>query len=251
MRRFEDKSNMQSVLDSDVSVICKKVKEQIKSSESERKVYIMTHKTKIALVAICATLILGITAFAASGIITTWYSSSSLADEFYELPESEKIVDEIGYEVVLIEDFENGYAFSRGHVVNNRLADDGNNTVEKFKSTTFYYEKDNDRVIYSQDKFEADMPFDGDVVYSENGVDIYYNTFVNKFVPADYELTEDDKKAEKNGELVFSYGTDTVEIITVQSVSFEKDGIRHSLMQMDGKLDKMELAEMAVEIINK
>lgn len=250
MKRFEKKSSMQCVLDADISVICDKVKCHIQSSENERKVCIMTHKTKIALVAICATLILGITAFAASGIITTWYSSSSPADEFYELPESEKLVDEIGYEVVLIEEFENGYEFKRGHVVNNRLADDGNNTVEKFKSTSFYYEKAGDRVIYSQDKFASDVPFDGDMVHSENGVDIYYNTFVNKFVPTDYELTEEDKKAEENGELVFSYGTDTVEIITVQSVGFEKDGIRHSLMQMDGKLSREELVAMAKEIIN-
>ncbi|MBQ8539909.1 MAG: hypothetical protein IJ435_00385 [Clostridia bacterium] len=251
MKHFENKSSPQGVLDADISIICDKVKGHIQSSENERKVCTMTHKTKIALVAICATLILGITAFAASGIVTTWYSSSSHADEFYELPEGEKLYDEIGYKVVLIDTFENGYEFNRGHVVNNRLADDGNNTVEKFKSTTFYYEKDGDRVIYSQDKFEADMPFDGDMVCSENGVDIYYNTFVNKFVPADYELTEEDKRAEESGELVFSYGTDTVEIITVQSVSFEKDGIRHSLMQMDGKLIREELVAMAKEIINK
>ncbi len=250
MRHFEKKSSMQSVLDAEVSVICDKVKGHIQSSENERKVCIMTHKTKIALVAICATLILGITAFAASSIATTWYSSTSLTDEFYELPEGEKLYDEIGYEVVLIDTFENGYAFNRGHVVNNRLADDTNNTVEKFKSTSFYYEKDGDRVIYSQDKFEADMPFDGDMVYSENGVDIYYNAFVNKFVPGDYELTEEDKRAEENGELVFSYGASEVEIITVQSANFEKDGVRHSLMQMDGKLSSEELVAMAKEIIN-
>ncbi len=251
MKHFKKKSFSQSVLDAEVSVIRDKVKGHIQSSENERKVCIMTHKTKIALVAICATLILGITAFAASGIITTWYSSSSPADEFYELPEGEKLADEIGYEVVLIDTFDNGYEFNRGHIVNNRLADDGNNTVEKFKSTSFYYEKDGDRVIYSQDKFESNVPFDGSIAYSENGVDIYYNTFVNKLVPGNYELTEEDKRAEENGELVFSYGADTVEINTVQSISFEKDGVRHSLMQIDGNLSKEELTEMAVEIINR
>lgn len=251
MKHFKRNSYPQSVLDAEVSVICDKVKCHIQSSKNERKICIMTHKTKALLVAVCAMLILGITAFAASGIITTWYSSSSLVDAFYELPESEKLADEIGYEVVLIEEFENGYEFNRGHVVNNRLADDNNNTVEKFKSTTFYYEKDGDRVIYSQDRFESDVPFDGSMVCSENGVDVYYNTFVNKFVPGNYELTEEDKRAEANGELVFSYGASEVGIITVQSVGFEKDGVRHSLMQMDGELTKENLVEMAKEIINK
>lgn len=250
MKHFEKECYPTSVLDAEVGVICDKVKGYIQSSGKERKVCIMTHKTKIALVAVCATLILGITAFAASGLITTWYSSSSLVDAFYELPEGEELADEIGYEVICIEEFENGYEFNSGDVVNNRLADDNNNTVEKFKSTTFYYEKDGDRVIYSQDKFASDVPFDGEVACTDNGIDIYYNTYVNKFVPGDYELTEEDKRAEESGELVFSYGTGTVEIITVQSAGFEKDGVRHSLMQMNGELTKEALVEMAKEIIN-
>ncbi len=237
----------------DISKIKERVLNEVNtdSSRGERKINIMTHKTKIALVAICATLILGITAFAASSIITTWYSSSSPADEFYELPAGEKLADEIGYDVVLIDTFENGYEFNRGHVVNNRLADDGNNTVEKFKSTSFDYEKDSDRVIYSQDKFESDMPLAGEVICTENGINIHYTTFVNKFVPANYKLTEEDKRAEANGELVFSYGTAEVEIITVQDISFEKDGVRHSLMQMNGELTKDQLVDMAKEIINQ
>ena len=64
-------------------------------------------------------------------------------------------------------------------------------------------------------------------------------------------MTKEDKVAEANGELVFSYGSSKVEIVTVQAISFEKDGIRHSLMQINGKLTKDELVEMAKEIINK
>lgn len=106
MRCFEDKSNMQSVLDCDVSVICEKVKGHIKSSEKERTVCIMTHKKKLALVAVCATLILGITA-AASGfggniikMITTGYNSYVQVDPDapHHLPDElvGKIFDENG-----------------------------------------------------------------------------------------------------------------------------------------------------------
>ncbi|MBQ7876393.1 MAG: hypothetical protein IJ316_03805 [Clostridia bacterium] len=237
----------------DISKIKSRVLNEINtdSSRGERKVNIMTHKKKITLVAVCVALVLGITAFAATGMIKTWYSSSSLADAFYELPESENITKEIGYNIVLIEEFENGYVFERGNVIDNRLEDENSNTVEKFKSTSFEYKKDGDRVIYSQDKFESEVPFDGDKVAEENGVAMYYTSYRNKNVPGNYQMTKEDKVAEANGELVFSYGSSKVEIVTVQAISFEKDGIRHSLMQINGKLTKDELVEMAKEIINK
>ena len=60
-----------------------------------------------------------------------------------------------------------------------------------------------------------------------------------------------DKKAEANGELVFSYGSSKVEIKEVQSVLWAEDGIHYCLMQIDGKLSADELAEMAKEIIEK
>ena len=42
----------------------------------------------------------------------------------------------------------------------NRLQDDNNNVVEKFRSVSFTYQKDNDEVIFSQEKFNSEVaPF--------------------------------------------------------------------------------------------
>ena len=91
----------------------------------------------------------------------------------------------------------------------------------------------------------------GDAVDTIDGVDILYHSYTNKIVPSDYRMTDEDKKAEANGELVFSYGSSKVEIKEVQSVLWSEDGIHYSLMQIDGKLSANELAEMAKEIIER
>lgn len=238
-------------LDINIEQIKDMVHSNINSAYSERKLSVMKSKRKISAVAAAAVLVLGITVFAASGIIRSWHSSSSSVPEYTSLPTAKQCIDDIGYTPVLIESFKNGYSFADGSVVSNDLRDDGGNSVEKFKSVTFRYEKDGDEVNLSQEKFNSEVGNSGDVIASVSGVDIYYDTYMNKLVPPDYKMTDEDKKAEESGELVFSWGVDKACIKKVQSVSFAKDGIHYNLLQIDGNLSSDELAEMAKEIIEK
>ena len=215
----------------------------IKSNTRSRK--------KISVIAAVAVLALGTTVFAAGGIVSNWYSSSSSDPEYRSLPTAQQVRKDIGYDAVLISEFENGYAFKDGSIVNNDLADEDGNSVEKFKSVSFDYEKDGDKVIFSQDKFNSKMDIDGSVVKNVNGTDVYYYSYTNKFVPADYKMTDEDKKAEADGELVFSYGSDKVKIVQIQAVTWVKDGMQYQLMQMDGSLSQDDLVEMAEEVISK
>lgn len=241
-----------TALDIDIRNIKHRVNAKIASADTERTLNIMKSKKKLSLIAAAAVLIFGITAFAASGIVKTWSSVSSSMPDYKSVPTQEQVMKDVGYEVILIDSFENGYAFKEGSVVKNKLSDEKNNVIEKFKSVDFRYEKDGDTVYFSQKKFNAETEKQGTVIEIENGIDINYFSYANKFVPADYKLTEEDKKAEENGEFVFSYGdTSDIEIIEVQSIIWENDGIEYCLMQMDGKLTADELAGMAKEIINK
>ena len=151
---------------------------------------------------------------------------------------------------MLIDTFENGYTFKDGSVIKNNLVDESGNSVEKFKSVSFKYEKNGDRVIFSQDKFNSEQDTEGEIISTVSGTDIYYFSYTNKIVPPDYKMTDEDKKAEENGELVFSYGSSKVEISEVQSVTWRNNGIKYNLMQIDGKLSADELAGMAEEIIS-
>ena len=256
-------------LDVDVQTIRRNVSEKLDAESSEypacpiqneRKSVTMKlnaiksntrSKKKISVIAAVAVLALGTTVFAASGIISKWYSSSSSDPEYKSLPTAQQVKKDIGYDAVLIGEFENGYAFKDGSIVNNDLADEDGNSVEKFKSVSFDYEKNGDTVIFSQDKFNSKIDMDGNVIKTVDGADIYYYSYTNKIVPADYKMTDEDKKAEADGELVFSSGSSDVQISEVQSVTWVKDNIQYQLMQMDGALSRDELAEMAEEVISK
>ena len=228
-----------------------RIMEKIRCTEKERMEKKGMSKKKILVIALAATMLLGVTVMAASGIITNWYSSSTSKPEYTRLPTQEQCKKDVGYEAILTERFSNGYIFKSGDVVSNQLEDSDGNTAEAFKSSCFYYEKAEDKVIFSQDRYTSPIPPSGDVAAKAGETDIFYNAYRNKFVPGDYQLTEEDKKAEETGQLVFSYGTEDVEIIDVQAVSWSDGNMHYELMQMDGKLSKAELIEMAKEIIKE
>lgn len=247
----KEQNDFCSPLDIDIRAVKQNVNAKLDSAYTERKSYTMKSKKKISLIAIAATLVLGITVFAASGIVSTWFSSSSSTPDYKSLPTAEQVASDIGYEPVLIESFENGYTFKDGNIVKNNLKDENGNSVEKFKSVSFDYKKDGDTVIFAQDKVKSKIDISGDVVKNVKGTDIYYYDYTNKLVPPDYKLTDDDKKAKENGELIFSYGSSKVEIKEVQSVTWVKDEMQYQLLQIDGKLTSDELVKMAEEILNK
>ena len=241
----------EGALDISIENIKNRVNNCIDSAYTEKESYIMKSKKKIALIAVAATLVMGITVFAASGIISQWFSSSSSIPDYNELPSVKQVTKDIGYEVELVDEFANGYKFDNGSVVDNVLTDDNGKAVEKFKSVTFRYLKDNDEVLFSQDKVNSQVETSGEVVATVDDVDVYYYSYTNKLVPPDYKMTDEDKKAEETGELVFSYGSSKVEIKEIQSVSWKKDDMNYQLLQIDGKLSADELVEMAKEVIGK
>ena len=242
--------SIESPLDISTNKIKAMVNDKIASAYTERKI-IMKSKKKFALISAAAVFILSISVFAASSLITSWDSHSSSIPEYTSLPTAKQCMDDVGYVPKLIESFENGYSFINGSVIDNVLKDDSNSSVEKFKSISFRYEKDGDKLHFSQDKYNSTIVSHGDVIASVGDIDIYYYNYTNKIVPGDYKLTEEDKKAEENGELVFSYGSENIEISKVQSVSWVENDIHYNMMQIDGELSPQELTDMAKEAIEE
>ena len=62
-------------------------------------------------------------------------------------------------------------------------------------------------------------------------VEYFQNTY--KFVPADYQETEEDKAMEAAGDYFISYGNDKVEVRESSSVQWEKDGISYMIQGFD------------------
>ncbi len=235
--------------------LSQEAKDRIKSESiklnHEKEKYNMKFKKKLAVIALAATMILGTAAFASSGIIASWNGSSSAIPDYRTLPTVEECIDDVGYAPVLIQSFENGYEYESGSIVKNDLRDESGNSVEKFKSFSFRYKKGGDEVDLSVDKYSSEMDNSGEVIANINGIDIYYNSYMNKLVPGNYEQTEEDKRAEEAGELVFSYGMDDISISRVQGLSWSVDDVHYNFTQIDGELSADDLVQMANEIINK
>ena len=87
------------------------------------------------------------------------------------------------------------------------------------------------------------------VVDTYNGINLYYTSYANKCVPADYKLTEQDKQDEASGKYVFSYGTDKIKISQVQYLDWMQDGIHYSLLAVDSNLAMDELVKMSHQVI--
>lgn len=137
-----------TALDIDIRNIKQNVNAKIASASTERKSSIMKSKKRFAFIAVAAMLVLGVTAFAASGIVKTWLSHSSASPDYEVLPTAQEVKKDIGYGAVLIDSFENGYKFEDGSIVKNDFSDENGNSLEKFKSVNFRYEKDGDKVYF-------------------------------------------------------------------------------------------------------
>jgi len=226
--------------------------------QSETEVILMTNanyntragrrraKKMIAIVAIAAAFLVGSTAFAA-GVIGGWFSAP---DTRYEsAPDVQQISADIGYKAVVPESFSNGYSYAYGYTADNEMISSIDGSAENFRSATFVYEKEGDLLYFSQEKSEVLLKQMGDVIAEAGGIELYYYSYENKFVPADYEMTEADREAEEKGELIFSYGADKVGTMSVTSLAWVQNGTSYMLMQMDGMLSPDALVDMAKEVI--
>ena len=115
---------------------------------------------------------------------------------------------------------------------------------------SFDYQKNGDVVSFKQQKFNSKLTPAGDIIATINGTNLYYVHYINKVVSDDYELTEQDKKDQASGKVVFSYDDGASQIEVSQVQSWNRDGIQYDLLQIDGKLSAGELADMAREVIN-
>lgn len=80
-------------------------------------------------------------------------------------------------------------------------------------------------------------------------ITLYYDSTTYKFVPADYELTQEDKVNQEKENYCISYGSDQVEIQKAVVVDWMKNGIRYQLIGFDLNVSADEMFDMAEEIM--
>lgn len=212
------------------------------------------------IIAAAAVLVIGSAAVATQGTTRVISGSSWAVPTYKEIPSAEKLEKDIGITPKMLSQFSNGYTFDSATKVDNAIEDlvDGTERVvvvkngkeQKFKSLSIRYKSGDDKITLDAEPAGFDIEKKSSETDNYNGISIRYNAFTNKFVPGNYQQTEQDIKDEADGKYVFSYGTDDIEIHEVQGVTWVQDGIKYHINAMDSPLNQQELIDMAKEIID-
>lgn len=147
------------------------------------------------------------------------------------------------------------YTFSYGSDVDTTARNDMGET-EKVSEVDATYTKDGAELnlsahksytVFTEDEMENPVPA---TTAEVNGVTLTYRDAHYRFVPDDYEKSDEEKQQEKNGELVISYyGSDEVEDKMFQSVLWEQDGVTYLISGFDTGLDAQTMFDMAAELV--
>lgn len=147
------------------------------------------------------------------------------------------------------------YTFSYGSDVDTTAQNDMGET-EKVSQVDATYTKDGAKLnlsahksytVFTEDEMENPVPA---TTAEVNGVTLTYRNAHYRFVPDDYEKSDEEKQQEKSGELVISYyGSDEVEDKMFQSVLWEQDGATYLISGYDTGLDAQTMFDMAAELV--
>lgn len=236
-----------------------------------KKENVKMKKAKVIMIAAAAVMVIGTSAIiASSGTMRLVTGHSTSYSNYKELPTAEQAEEKIGVTPKLLNEFSNGYAYKGAVDVNHKIedvSDDGSRVVvqlgdgtdAKYNSLSIRYKNGDDEVTLDVESAvyndAAKTDNDGEdtsikAVEDYNGVSIIYGGYTGKFVPPNYQKTAQDIADESEGKIVFSYGTDDIEIIDIQGVSWTQDGVFYHINAMNSPLGQEELVAMAKELID-
>ncbi|MDO5155757.1 MAG: hypothetical protein Q4D51_07310 [Eubacteriales bacterium] len=206
--------------------------------------------SKVAVAGL-AIVLMGTTVFAA-GKITAINMTTNTANTIKKYEKMLKQSEQLDIESNIPESFQNGYAFDHANVGNMTAVDDKNHPVKKAKVLDVTYAKKGaeDICLSIQPQIDAEDVIQENQKRTIEGLDVLYFEATYKFVPIDYQLTEEDKENEKKMDYIISYGSDQVEVKQNKTIYFIKDDKAYSLSGFDSKLSANEWFEMAEELIN-
>ncbi len=207
-------------------------------SRKERKFMGISKKIVVAA-AVC---VMSVTAYAAVSNLTK--VSSHTTNDIKTFAQLEKAEDKLGLDAKFVESFSNGMTFSYAGTGTEQGQDEnGNNVGTAYKTISVTYE-DKDGKSVGLHISEGSPNEDAGQQGPEG-----YHVLENKFVPADYEPTEEELALQKAGKLNIGYGTDEVQTMRSESYYWEADGLYYSLLGFDLNLGEEGFKQMAAEIM--
>lgn len=205
-------------------------------------------KIMVAAAAVC---VIGSMTAVAAGKVTQISSHSSHADDFTydKLGEMET---KLGFVTKAPETFANGFQFSTGVPVNESQMDDEGNVVQQGQELNLTYKKSGMPDLFisagNMDSYGEDSGQSQS--FDHNGIAIQYRADQYRFVPPNYQVSEEEQARMDAGELYISYGSDQVEDQVVKSVDWTDGGTHYNMLTFDGSLTAEEMVQMAGEVID-
>ncbi len=205
---------------------------------------------KIFIIAAAAAVLLCGSAIAANSIITGTIGGSSSIPTYEQIPDTDTVFKDFGFDMNIPDSFENGYEFISANKGDVADINDSGEKINKRNQLDCEYEKDGEKITLSA--YNAAFAGDTEGVLAEEykGIGLMFSSHAYKFVPGDYELTEQDKEDEASGKYIFSYGSDDIEITQFSYLSWEQNGVAYSLYAHDTELTQEEMCRMAEEVID-
>ena len=213
------------------------------------------HIKKFVVVAVAACFV-NSTAVFAGGTVTGYITGIGGYHEFKSYDEMDQAKEKTGFDFSSVEEFSNGYSFNNMQVGTVDKMDENGNRFGTFNEWTGSYtdESGNEVSLYINETLPQDETDAAEEPHDRrdmNGVTLNYAENSYMFVPADYELTEEDKEFDAQPHCYISYGSDEVEHSIFRHVTWDKDGVHYDLFAKDSPLEMEDLYEMAGEIIGE
>lgn len=225
------------------------------AQENEHKevsISMFKHKKKrMAAAVIAATVVVGGSAFAFGGTaISQIIATCSASADYTSLPSAQQCQRDAGFTPALLQSFDNGFAFKDGVIVHNQEQNEDGQTVNKYASLDFTYQKGDQTVTLVQDKDAQHDSTEGSCIAQKDGVSYYETTKTEKYVSDSYQMTEQDRKEEASGQVEFNVGPSDNGVETVQyhGINWTAGGVHYNLYQMNGSLTTAQMLEMAQQI---
>ena len=210
----------------------------------------MFTKKKAVFIAAAAVLVIGTAGFASKLYTVTYSGHSTSYPQYTYIPSDAELNKSVGFVPEVLDEL-GGFEYKSATVVHSMRNDEADGSSIAFEEISLKYQNgDREIIVFAEEDFGFDDHSNLDVTDNIGNVDIRYSSYISKDVPPDYELTEEDKRREQNGEIAIAYGASEVRERFVQQVFFTVGDVCYDILDNYGKVTKDELVEMAAQIIN-
>lgn len=214
------------------------MKAEIREQKKENGFMKKNMKQILAVAAVC---VLSVTCYAATQLNSVVSSSTPNIATFAELQKAEKKLD---FDAKYVESFTNGMTFQYSGIGEVQGMDaDGKTIGTQYQMLTISYADETGKQICLD--VENGSPYVDAGMEEAKG----YSSQLYKFVPPDYEKTEEDIAKEEAGEMTISYGAQTVELKQAESYYWEDAGVYYSLVGFDCDFGEDAMKQMAKEVM--